>query len=86
MENAVERGPEWAGLPIIATVARLLCHTGRIRTPFTGLHAEGVGEFAQEIGSRKKELTAAGGSRRWYRYLPHKRGLAPPLSVGPRAT
>ena len=25
MENAVERGPDWAGLPVIATVARLLC-------------------------------------------------------------
>jgi len=24
MENAVERGPDWAGLPVIATVARLL--------------------------------------------------------------
>ena len=31
MENAVERGLDWAGLPGIATVARLLCHTGRIR-------------------------------------------------------
>jgi len=25
MENAVERGPDWTGLPVIATVARLLC-------------------------------------------------------------
>ena len=25
MENAVGRGPDWAGLPVIATVARLLC-------------------------------------------------------------
>jgi hypothetical protein len=25
MENAVERGPDWAGMPVIATVARLLC-------------------------------------------------------------
>ncbi len=25
MEKAVERGPDWAGLPVIATVARLLC-------------------------------------------------------------
>ncbi len=25
MENAVERGLDWAGLPVIATVARLLC-------------------------------------------------------------
>jgi hypothetical protein len=26
MEKAVERGLDWAGLPVIATVARLLCH------------------------------------------------------------
>ncbi len=25
MENAVERGADWAGLPVIATAARLLC-------------------------------------------------------------
>jgi hypothetical protein len=25
MESAIERGPDWAGLPVIATVARLLC-------------------------------------------------------------
>ena len=25
MEKAVERGLDWAGLPVIATVARLLC-------------------------------------------------------------
>jgi len=25
MENAVERGLDWAGLPVIAAVARLLC-------------------------------------------------------------
>jgi len=25
MVNAVDRGPDWAGLPMIATVARLLC-------------------------------------------------------------
>jgi hypothetical protein len=25
MVNAVERGPDWMGLPVIATVARLLC-------------------------------------------------------------
>ena len=25
MENAVERRLDWAGLPVIATVARLLC-------------------------------------------------------------
>jgi hypothetical protein len=30
-------GSDWAGLPVIATVARVLCHTGRIRdgTPLT---------------------------------------------------
>jgi len=31
MEKVVERGLDWAGLPVIATVARLLCHAGRIR-------------------------------------------------------
>jgi hypothetical protein len=31
MESAIERGPDWAGLPVIATIARLLCHTGRLR-------------------------------------------------------
>jgi len=25
MERAVERGPDWVGVPVIATVARLLC-------------------------------------------------------------
>jgi hypothetical protein len=25
MEKVVGRGPNWAGLPVIATVARLLC-------------------------------------------------------------
>ena len=25
MENSVERGPDWVGIPVIATVARLLC-------------------------------------------------------------
>ena len=25
MEHGVERGPDWAGLPVIATLARLLC-------------------------------------------------------------
>jgi len=25
MENGVERGLDWVGLPVIATVARLLC-------------------------------------------------------------
>jgi len=35
MDEAVERGPDWAGLPVIATVARLLCHAGHTqdRTP-----------------------------------------------------
>ena len=31
MEKAGERGLDWAGLPVIATVARLPCHAGRIR-------------------------------------------------------
>jgi len=31
MEKDAERGFDWAGLPVIAIVARLLRHTGRIR-------------------------------------------------------
>ena len=43
MANAVERALDWAGLPVIATVARLLCHTGHIRdeTPFTASQPRG---------------------------------------------
>ena len=43
MEKAVERGPDWAGLLVIATVARLLCHTRRIRdgTPATDSQPRG---------------------------------------------
>jgi len=29
MENDVERGSDWAGLPVIATVVRLLCRDHR---------------------------------------------------------
>jgi len=37
MVNAVDRGPDWAGLPVIATVTSPLCRTGRTRdgTPLT---------------------------------------------------
>jgi hypothetical protein len=37
MESDTGRGLDWVGLPVIATVARLLCHTARIRdeTPHT---------------------------------------------------
>jgi len=30
MEKAVEREPDWVGLPVIATVARLLCREDRV--------------------------------------------------------
>jgi hypothetical protein len=30
MEDEVGRGLDWAGLPVIAAVARLLCHSGRM--------------------------------------------------------
>ena len=36
MANVAERGLEWAGLPVIATVARLFCHTGRMRDAAPG--------------------------------------------------
>jgi len=43
MKNAVERALDWAGLPVIATVARLPCHTGHIRdaTPATDSKPKG---------------------------------------------
>jgi hypothetical protein len=31
MRRDTGRGTDWAGLPVIATVAQLLCHTGHIR-------------------------------------------------------
>ena len=37
MENAVERGPDWVGLPVIATVARLLCRELTLRNKYLRL-------------------------------------------------
>ena len=37
MENAVERGPGWAGLPVIATVARLLCREVTVQNEYLWL-------------------------------------------------
>lgn len=34
MEKTVERGLDWAGLPIIATVARLLCRELTLQNEF----------------------------------------------------
>jgi len=36
MERDTGRSPGWVGLPVIAAVARLLCHTGRIRDEIPG--------------------------------------------------
>jgi len=50
MENAVERGLDWVGLPVIATVARLLSPSAT--NPVRQLQAEGVAE-ARGAGSRR---------------------------------
>jgi prepilin-type N-terminal cleavage/methylation domain-containing protein len=42
MEKAVERGLDWAGMPVIATVARLLCQSQRYGTSTCGLMADNV--------------------------------------------
>jgi hypothetical protein len=43
MERDTGRGIDWVGLPVIATVARPLCHTGRLREgPWPVTPAEGV--------------------------------------------
>jgi hypothetical protein len=75
MDWDAKRGVDWVGLPAIATVARLLCHPGRIRggTPFTDSRLWGR-QVRTRTGPRKKELTTAGCIPRRYRYLPHKRG------------
>ncbi len=31
MEKTVERGPDWVGMPIIATIAQLLCRDRHCR-------------------------------------------------------
>jgi hypothetical protein len=40
MEKTDERGPDWMGLPVIATVARLLCRELTPRCPETHLAAD----------------------------------------------
>ena len=37
MEKAVERGLDWAGLPVIATVARLLCRELTLQNEYVRL-------------------------------------------------
>jgi len=56
MEKAVELGLDWAGLPTLATVARLPCHTGHMR-------GETPESDCQPMGSRSRGVPGVAGER-----------------------
>jgi len=53
MKNAVERALDWAGLPVIATVARLLCPS--TAEPWTATPIQEVGTCDQRARRRLRE-------------------------------
>ena len=48
MEKAVERRPDWVGLPVIATVARLLCRELTLQNEYLRLENRILKEKCQD--------------------------------------
>jgi hypothetical protein len=68
MERAVERGPDWAGLPVIATVARLLCRELTLQNEYLRLeNLQGWYGLRLTVACRARRPSLSG--------QPHKDGL-----------
>jgi len=59
MEKAVERGLDWAGLPVIATVARLLCRELTLQNEYLRLENRILNEKASGTHSHSRPVRAA---------------------------